>query len=174
MLCWGLFERAWREHMSQANIKPVYYCSIPVDPIMVTHRDPRHLSGPNIKVRVVKWRNTSFPNTYHTIQIWKPILASYWLQRSTNLSEFWRLTLSHGTLCGYSLQRAHIVRQIRVRRWQRWNSTRRSVCTTRVDGWVTYVIPSVRSLSSISFSALVWVALPWRLRARTYSSSRYD
>ena len=37
MLCWGLVQ-ARRENMSQRNIKPVYYYSISVSPIIGTHR----------------------------------------------------------------------------------------------------------------------------------------
>ena len=59
--------------------------------------DASHQSGPNIELNikgVVKKWSTGFPNTYHTMQIQKPILALYWLQRSTNLSAFWSLILS--------------------------------------------------------------------------------
>ena len=40
MLCWGMVE-ARREHMSRANIEPVYYYSISVVPIMGA-KDTRH------------------------------------------------------------------------------------------------------------------------------------
>ena len=46
MLCWGLVQ-ARREHMSQTNIKPVYYYSISVTPIMGT-KDTRRQRRSNL------------------------------------------------------------------------------------------------------------------------------
>ena len=80
------------EHMSQVNIKPVYYCGIPVTPTMgrqtQRHKTPGWSTTTLITKGVVKRRKTSLPNAYHTMQIRKPNLASYLLEQSKNLSAF--------------------------------------------------------------------------------------
>ena len=56
-------------------------------PIMDINRDTRHLAGwftqEVVITGVVKRRKTNLPNTYHTMQIRKLILVSYWFKRST-------------------------------------------------------------------------------------------
>ena len=59
MLCWGLVQ-ARRENMSQRNIKPVYYYSISVSPIIGTHRHNTPKEVQDIELNLCK---STLPNT---------------------------------------------------------------------------------------------------------------
>ena len=58
MLCWGLVQ-ARREYISQRNIKPLYYYSISMNPIMGT-KDLRHQSGPTYLIGQVRIDATNY------------------------------------------------------------------------------------------------------------------
>ena len=48
MQCLGSVKQARCEHLSQANIKPVYYYGIDVAHILSLHDDTRHHRGPQL------------------------------------------------------------------------------------------------------------------------------